>query len=626
MKNIILTILSLLVVISVSAQITTNTNFKPNISQPLDLRKKPIVNLADTSTITFPYEDLKVWVSDLEVIYRYNGSQWSEFVSGIKAGETIFYIEEPDTTYTINVLDTVAFDFSGAIGPTDTLFTFNSTPITQGDSITVIYDSTRLRSEGDSVLYYYQNGVVIDSNIIGTDGVITNAVFNGATDNIDVTVAAPGSSFSFDATPLLDNTDTQDLSFLGTTLTLTDGGSVDLSSLQDGTGTDDQTIDVLSLIGNTLNISLEGDGEATQTLDLSPIQDGTGTDDQAATEVGVTPSGNLGSTNVQAALEEHQSDIDALSSGGSDGVITNAVFNVATDSIDVSVASPGTNFSFDVSALLDNTDSQDLSLTGNTLSLTGDATTVDLSSYLDNTDSQAISLSGNTLSITGNASTVDLSAYLDNTDTQLTQAQVEDFAGGIFTGNTETLITATYQGSDNTLDLVVEDDLSLYDNTNSGFLTSEVDGSITNEIQTFDQTLAEGSTLTANRAVTLSGNSFQINGATSQLQMDANSGLLTSLNGSLDFGDISTTAADIVLRHRLSGDVADQDYLYLNNTGLDLAHRNAITLASDTLNWNTGIVSMGQDITVNSNNNSILYSMTGAGDFDITTNSSDVLI
>jgi hypothetical protein len=51
-----------------------------------------------------------------------------------------------------------------------------------------------------------------------------------------------------------------------------------------------------------------------------------------------------------------------------------------------------------------------------------------------------------------------------NTDTQLTQAQVRDFAGGMFTGNTETFITATYQTSDDTIDLVVpvldEDDMN----------------------------------------------------------------------------------------------------------------------------------------------------------------------
>ena len=45
------------------------------------------------------------------------------------------------------------------------------------------------------------------------------------------------------------------------------------------------------------------------------------------------------------------------------------------------------------------TDNQDLTLTGNTLSLTNDPTTVDLSPYLDNTDAQTLSINANTLSI-----------------------------------------------------------------------------------------------------------------------------------------------------------------------------------------------------------------------------------
>jgi len=43
---------------------------------------------------------------------------------------------------------------------------------------------------------------------------------------------------------------------------------------------DDQTIDFLNLNGTTLEISLEDDGEANQTVDLASLQDGTGTDDQ----------------------------------------------------------------------------------------------------------------------------------------------------------------------------------------------------------------------------------------------------------------------------------------------------------------------------------------------------------
>ena len=59
-----------------------------------------------------------------------------------------------------------------------------------------------------------------------------------------------------------------------------------------------------------------------------------------------------------------------------------------------------------------------------------------------------------------------------DTNTQLSDEQVQDIAGGMFTGNTETLITATYQDADGTIDLVVDNDLSNYDNSSSGFLTA----------------------------------------------------------------------------------------------------------------------------------------------------------
>jgi hypothetical protein len=58
------------------------------------------------------------------------------------------------------------------------------------------------------------------------------------------------------------------------------------------------------------------------------------------------------------------------------------------------------------------------------------------------------------------------------TDTKLTQEEVEDYVGGMVTGNTETLITVTYQDGDGTLDFVVNNDLSQYSNATSGFLTA----------------------------------------------------------------------------------------------------------------------------------------------------------
>ena len=48
-------------------------------------------------------------------------------------------------------------------------------------------------------------------------------------------------------------------------------------------------------------------------------------------------------------------------------------------------------------------------------------------------------------------------SYTTNTDTQLTTEQVQDIVGAMFTGNTETNITATYEDSDGTIDLVSTD-------------------------------------------------------------------------------------------------------------------------------------------------------------------------
>ena len=104
-----------------------------------------------------------------------------------------------------------------------------------------------------------------------------------------------------------------------------------------------------------------------------------------------------------------------------------------------------------------------MSLTGNTLTLTNDGTTVDLTSYLDNTDAQTLTLTGTTLDI-ANGNSVDLSAI--DTDTQLNEAQVDAFVA------------------------------------NNGYLTSftEVDGDATNEIQDIslvgtDLTISSGSTI-----------------------------------------------------------------------------------------------------------------------------------
>lgn len=63
-----------------------------------------------------------------------------------------------------------------------------------------------------------------------------------------------------------------------------------------------------------------------------------------------------------------------------------------------------------------------------------------------------------------------------NTNTQLSTEQVQDIVGGMFSGNTETRIAATYQDGDGTIDLVVND-MTANTNTQNVFATSFVDSS-----------------------------------------------------------------------------------------------------------------------------------------------------
>ena len=99
----------------------------------------------------------------------------------------------------------------------------------------------------------------------------------------------------------------------------------------------------------------------------------------------------------------------------------------------------------DLSGYLDNTDAQNLSLSGTTLNISGGAG-VDLAILQDGTgtDNQDLDLSGNTLSLTNDGTPVDLSGYLDNTDSQ-------NLTSATLSGNT--LTVAIENGSSVNVDL-----------------------------------------------------------------------------------------------------------------------------------------------------------------------------
>ncbi|MEQ8552688.1 MAG: hypothetical protein RIC53_08550 [Cyclobacteriaceae bacterium] len=437
-------------------------------------------------------------------------------------------------------------------------------------------------------------GISIDANgsIINVGDLDSgNEIQDLALVNNTLTITENGNATSIDLTPFLDNTDSQSLSFTNDQLSVSGGNSIDLSALKDGTGTDDQIAEevsvtaagnltstnvqdalieiqtdvdgftdtddqTLSFLSNSLTISegnsvdlggLIDDADAdptneiqdlslasnaltitnnasASTIDLSPyldntddqvldltsdqlsisggnsidlsvLKDGTGTDDQTASEVNVTVSGNLTSTNVQSALTELQSDIDGFTD------TDDQTLSFASNSLTISEGN-----SVDLSGLIDDADAdatnelQDLNLSDNVLTITGltSPTSIDLSTYIgNNTDNQTLTFSSGTLQISGGNS-VDLSSLADgyepNTDSQ----------NLLFSDN-----LLTISGGSGSVDmsgfLDNTDEQSLTFNTSTNLLTI-LDGN------SVDLSTLKDGTGTDNQTLSLSTNTLSISG------------------------------------------------------------------------------------------------------------------
>lgn len=222
-----------------------------------------------------------------------------------------------------------------------------------------------------------------------------------------------GDASTVDLGPYLDNTDAQTLSLTGDQLSLTNGGSVDLAAyaidnVDDADADATNEIQDLKLEGNIL--SLTGDAS---TVNLTPYLDNT--DEQSLDFT----SGVISLMNDPTATSIDLSNYDTDVTDDFDGVFSSLSGIPAglSDGDDVN----------DADANPEN-EIQDLLLSGDNLTITNNAgaTAIDLSGYLDNTDAQDLTLTSNTLSLTGDGTSVDLSGYLDNTD-----AQDLGFTGGV---------------------------------------------------------------------------------------------------------------------------------------------------------------------------------------------------
>ena len=96
---------------------------------------------------------------------------------------------------------------------------------------------------------------------------------------------------------------------------------------------------------------------------------------------------------------------------------------------------------------------------GSGLTMTNETLSADASAITVQDEGTSLNIAATTLNFVGSNVTASgtgavKTITISDSDTQLTTEQVQDIVGAMFSGNTETNITATYQDSDGTVDLV----------------------------------------------------------------------------------------------------------------------------------------------------------------------------
>ncbi|WP_238934888.1 hypothetical protein [Aurantibacter crassamenti] len=176
-------------------------------------------------------------------------------------------------------------------------------------------------------------------------------------------------------------------------------GSELTTTVVEGSGTDVST----SVVGNNTEYTVSTEVSAAAGNALSVVGDGlfsTDTDDQNASEVAVTPAGNITSTDVQAALEELDADIT-----GSE-LTTTVVEGSGTD---VSSTVVGNNTEYTVSTEVS-------AAAGNALSVVGDGL------FATDTDDQ--NASEVAVTPAGNITSTDVQAALEELDADITGSEL----------------------------------------------------------------------------------------------------------------------------------------------------------------------------------------------------------
>lgn len=338
----------------------------------------------------------------------------------------------------------------------------------------------------------------------------------------------------------------------GNATTLTPGAGIDIkdnviSNTGDADASPTNELNTsFTLTGTKLRLT---DAGGTKEVDIASASQSISSILTYGTDAGGLQIDNLGTpvNPNQAATKQY---VDTKLAG-LDASNTNEIQDLTLSANKLSITNNPTATQIDLTPYLDNTDKQNLSSTAagtnRTISITnGTSTTIDVADNDNNPSNeiQDLSLAGNTLSLSGDATPVNLAPYLDNTDNQN--------------------LSATAAGTNRTISI-----------TNGASATIDVadnDNSTTNELQTLTYTsatktlaISSGNNVTIPETQTLS--------QVLSLGADAGTQKITNLGTPTASNDATTKKytddADAVLASKIATNYAFKaNFNYTNSSGL----------------------------------------------------------
>lgn len=309
---------------------------------------------ADWALDTTVYSNKRLLVTS-DVFYTATDQPRYKFANGVDTWSNLDYVPESTgggsgTVTSVGLVAPSAFTVSGSPVTTSGSLTFTGAgaiteyvdgtgalqtlPIAPVDSVNgatgvVVLDTDDI-AEGAVNEYYTEVKVSANTDVVANTAKVTNVDTNLSEGTSTATTVDVNSSDGTNATLLSASTLRAGV-LSSAKFDEIEANTLKVSDINHNVSTD---LSISNITSTTLDVSSSDGTDATipsatiteaglmSAADKAILDGITDTDDQTASEVAVTPVGNLASTDVQAALQELQGDIDALP-GGHDAVTLN---------------------------------------------------------------------------------------------------------------------------------------------------------------------------------------------------------------------------------------------------------------------------------------------------------------